>query len=125
MPIVNSEVSGHVVDAAIQVHTALGPGLLESAYEACLAVALRKRGLRVERQVPMPIVFDGTRINVGYRLDLLVAQEVVVELKTVKRLLPIHHAQILSYMRLGRHPVGLLLNFHVPRMRDGIVRLAN
>lgn len=125
MPIVKPEISGHVVDAAMRVHTALGPGLLESAYEACMAVALRHRGLRVERQVPSPIVFEGIRIDVGYRLDLLVEQEVVVELKAVTKVLPIHHAQLLSYLRLGRYPVGLLLNFHVRHMRDGIIRLAN
>jgi GxxExxY protein len=125
MPIVKPEISGHVVDAAMRVHTALGPGLLESAYEACMAVALRNRGLRVERQVASPIVFEGIRIDVGYRLDLLVEQEVVVELKAVTKVLPIHHAQLLSYMRLGRYPVGLLLNFHVRHMRDGIIRLAN
>ncbi len=125
MPIVKPEISGHVVDAAMRVHTALGPGLLESAYEACMAVALRNRGLRVERQVPSPIVFEGIRIDVGYRLDLLVEQEVVVELKAVTKVLPIHHAQLLSYLRLGRYPVGLLLNFHVRHMRDGIIRLAN
>ncbi len=125
MPIVKPEISRHVVDAAMRVHTALGPGLLESAYEACMAVALRNRGLRVERQVPSPIVFEGIRIDVGYRLDLLVEQEVVVELKAVTKVLPIHHAQLLSYLRLGRYPVGLLLNFHVRHMRDGIIRLAN
>ena len=123
MPIVKPEISGHVVDAAMRVHTALGPGLLESAYEACMAVALRNRGLRVERQVPSPIVFEGIRIDVGYRLDLLVEQEVVVELKAVTKVLPIHHAQLLSYLRLGRYPVGLLLNFHMPVLRDGIKRM--
>ncbi len=96
MPIEQPEVSGRVVDAAMRVHTALGPGLLESAYQACMTVALRNRGLRVEEQVPMPILFDGTRVEVGYRLDMVVEREVVVELKAVARILPIHQAQLLS-----------------------------
>ena len=125
MPIENPEVSGQIVDVAMKVHTALGCGLLEGAYQVCMALALRNRGLRVEEQVPIPIVFEGTRIDVGYRLDLLVERHVVVELKAVTKVLPIHHAQLLSYLRLGRFPVGLLMNFHVARMRDGIVRLVN
>ncbi len=125
MPIEQPEVSGRVVDAAMRVHTALGPGLLESAYQACMTVALRNRGLRVEEQVPMPILFDGTRVEVGYRLDMVVEREVVVELKAVARILPIHQAQLLSYLRLGGYRVGLLLNFHVRSMRDGIVRIIN
>ena len=120
-----NEVSGWVVSSAMKVHSALGPGVLESAYEACMALDLRKQGLRVERQVPMPIVFDGTRIDLGYRMDLLVERQVVVELKTAPRILPIHEAQLLSYLRLGGFKIGLLLNFHIPRMKDGILRLAN
>ena len=120
-----SDISGQVVSSAIKVHTALGPGLLESAYKACMAHDLRRRGLSIEVEVPMPIEFDGARIDVGYRLDLIVERQVVVELKAVSKVLPIHQAQLLSYLRLGGFPVGLLLNFHVPRMRDGILRLAN
>jgi GxxExxY protein len=125
MRIENPDVSAHVVDAAMKVHTALGPGLLESAYQACMVVALRNRGLHVEEQVPMPIEFEGIRIDIGYRLDILVEREVLVELKAVAKVLPIHHAQLLSYLRLSGQHIGLLLNFHVPRMREGIMRIAN
>ena len=118
-------VSGHVVSAAMRVHSVLGAGLLESAYEACMMVERRRRGLHVDRQVPMPIVYCGQRIDVGYRIDLLVEGQVVVEEKVVAKVLPIHKAQLLSYLRLGGFKVGLLLNFHVPRMKDGIVRIVN
>jgi GxxExxY protein len=117
--------SGHVVDAAMRVHSVLGPGVLESAYEACLAHELRSRGLTVRCQVPLPVLYEGASIELGYRLDLLVEDVVIVELKTVSKLLPIHHAQLLSYLRLSRRPVGLLINFHVPRLRDGIRRIVN
>jgi GxxExxY protein len=120
-----NDISGLVVDAAVRVHKALGPGMLESAYEACLNHALRKHRLKVEAQVPMPIHFEDVRIDVGYRLDLLVERRVVVELKSVSRLLPIHEAQVLSYIKLGNFPVGLLLNFNVPKMVEGIIRFAN
>jgi len=120
-----NEVSGQVVSAAMKVHTILGPGLLEGAYEACMALELRQRGLLVESQQLVPIVFEGTRIDVGYRVDLLVEQQVVVELKAVSRVLPIHEAQLLSYLRLGRFKVGLLLNFHERRMKDGVLRMSN
>ena len=117
--------SGQVVDAAMMVHTALGPGLLESAYEACLAHELRLRGLEVAVQVPLPVIYRGAEVNVGYRLDLLVENEVVVELKTVRQILPIHEAQLLSYLKLSGHSTGLLINFHVLRLRDGIRRMRN
>ena len=120
-----NDASGHVVSSAMKVHTALGPGLLESAYEACMTFDLRRKGLRVRRQVRTPIVFDGHRINIGYKLDMLIDDQVVVELKAVSRILDIHHAQLLSYLKLGNYNVGLLLNFHVSRMKDGIVRFAN
>src|SRR5687767_10115481 len=96
-----NEVSGHVVDASIKVHSVLGPGLLESAYEACLAHELRKRGFKVLTQHDMPVQYDGIVIDVGYRIDLLVNEVVVVELKAIARFLPIHEAQVLSYLRLG------------------------
>jgi len=117
--------SGIVVDAAMTVHSALGPGLLESAYEACLAYELRKRGLRVLSQVTVPVVYDGVQIDAGYRVDLLVEDAVIVELKAVAKLLPIHEAQVLSYLKLSGHRVGLLINFNVPRLKDGIKRFAN
>ena len=117
--------SGEVVDAAMKVHSKLGPGMLESAYGACLAHELRIRGLSVRAQVPLPIVYEGVRIEIGYRIDLLVEEEVVVELKTVAKLLPIHEAQLLSYLRLSGLRTGLLINFHVPRLKDGIRRMLN
>ena len=120
-----NEISGQVVDAAMKVHTALGPGLLEGAYEACLAHELRKRGFQIEQQKKMSIEYDGELIDAGYRLDLLINNEVVVELKAVASVLPIHHAQIISYLKLGRKPVGLLINFHVERLKDGIKRFVN
>lgn len=120
-----NEVSGEVVSAAIAVHTALGPGLLESAYNACLAHELRLRGLRVEIQVPLPIVYKGERVDAGYRLDLIVEQLVVVESKAITKVTPLHEAQLLSYLRLSGHEVGLLLNFHVARMKDGIRRMVD
>ena len=111
--------------AAIKVHSALGPGLLESAYEACLAHELEKRGLSVMKQVSLPLHYDGIKLDVGYKLDLLVANSVVLELKTVEKLLPIHSAQLLSYLKLSGHRLGYLLNFNVVHMRDGIKRLVN
>ena len=103
--------SGHVVDAAIRVHSALGPGLLESAYEACLLHELRRRGLRVQAQLPLSVTYDGMRIELAYRADLLVEDSVIVELKAITKLLPIHDAQLLSYPRLSGYRVGLLINF--------------
>ena len=117
--------SGVVVDSAMKVHSALGPGLLESAYHACLAHELRQRGVKVLTQVDLPVVYDGKRIDVGYRIDMLVEDSVVVELKTVKKLLRVHEAQLLSYLRLGGFRVGLLINFHVDRLKDGIRRMIN
>ena len=115
--------SGQVVDAAMRVHSALGPGLLESAYEACLAYELRRRGLRVRVQVPMPILYDGVTIELAYRADLIVDEAVLVELKTVARLIPIHEAQLLSYLKLSGIKLGLLINFHEQRLKDGIKRM--
>ena len=117
--------SGVVVDSAMKVHSALGPGLLESAYHACLAHELRQRGVKVLTQVDLPVVYDGKRIDVGYRIDMLVEDSVVVELKTVKKVLRVHEAQLLSYLRLGGFRVGLLINFHVDRLKDGIRRMIN
>ena len=122
-----NDITGEVVRAAIRVHSALGPGSLESAYRTCLVPVIRSRGLRVESECPRPLVFDGVRIDVGYRIDLLVEGMVVVEVKAVQQLLPIHQAQLLSYPKLGRLPVGLLINFHfhVPHLRQGIKRMVN
>ena len=117
--------SGDVVDAAVAVHTALGPGLLESAYQACLACELRIRGRSVVTQLPLPISYRDVRLDVGYRLDMLVDDAVVVELKSVDKLLPVHEAQLLSYLRLSGHRLGLLINFNVPALATGIRRMAN
>ena len=114
--------TGVIVDAAMKVHTALGPGLLEGAYQVCLAHELRRRGIQVETQVALPVIYETTRIDVGYRLDLLVDGCVVVELKSVSKLQPVHEAQLLSYLKLGHYPVGLLINFNVARLKDGIRR---
>ena len=124
LAIVNKS-SGRVVHAAMKVHSALGPGLLESAYQACLAYELRRSGSTVVAQFPLAISYEGVRLDIGYRIDLLVDDCVVVELKTVRRLLPIHQAQLLSYLKLSGHRIGLLINFHALRLRAGIKRIAN
>lgn len=118
-------VARHIVDAAIKVHKALGPGLLESAYNACLMFELQHRGFEVRAQVPLPVIYSGHIVDLAYRIDLLVNNTVVVETKAVSKLLPVHEAQVLSYLRLANKPLGLLLNFHVPLMKDGITRLIN
>ena len=120
-----NNISAEIVDAAIKVHSALGPGLLESAYLACLAHELRSRRLSVRLQVPLPIFYDGVFIRVGYRLDMLVQNVVLVELKVVKKVHPIHEAQLLSYLKLSDRELGLLINFHVFRLKDGIKRMVN
>jgi GxxExxY protein len=115
--------TGHVVGAALKIHTRLGPGLLESAYRACLVYELHRRGLLVQAEVPLMIRYDGLRLDVGYRLDVLVENVVLVELKAIRQVRPIHQAQLLSYLKLGEFPVGLLINFHVRQLRDGITRM--
>ncbi|HWQ14092.1 MAG TPA: GxxExxY protein [Roseiflexaceae bacterium] len=120
-----NQISGQIVDAAMKVHTALGPGLLESAYEACLLYELRNRSLKVLSQVTLPVVYGGVALDAGYRLDLLVEDAVIVELKAVERLLPIHDAQLLSYLKLSGRKLGLLINFHVLHLKDGIKRMVN
>ncbi len=117
--------TGQVVDAAIRVHSALGPGLLESAYAACLAHEPRMRRMSVQTQLPLPVVYRGIRLEIGYRIDLLVGGAVIVDVEAVARLLPIHEAQSLSYLRPSGHRVGLLINFHVPMLCDGIRRMAD
>jgi GxxExxY protein len=120
-----SDSSGAVVGAAIKVHTALGPGLLEGAYEGCLVHELRKRGHIVVQQLALPVLYDGICIDLGYRIDLLVDGQVVVEVKSIGKLAPIHNAQLLSCLKLGGYKVGLLLNFNVPYLKDGIRRIVN
>jgi GxxExxY protein len=109
----------------MKVHSVVGPGLLESAYETCLLYELEKQNLRARQQVLVPIRYEGLSIDNGYRADLLVADRVVVELKAVDAILPVHRAQLLSYLRLGGFRLGYLLNFHVAHLRDGIVRMVN
>ena len=111
-----------IVGGAIEVHKALGPGLLENVYEECLYIELSDRGLSVQTQVPLPVTFKGRILNVGYRLDLLVNDSVIVELKTVERVLPVHEAQLLTYLKLSGKRTGLLLNFNSAYMKDGILR---
>lgn len=120
-----NDVGETILGCAIKVHTALGPGLLESTYEVCLAYELQKAGLKLDRQVPLPVIYDEVELDAGYRMDLLVADIVVVELKVVEKLLPLHTAQLLSYLKLSKRKLGYLLNFNVVHMRDGIKRVVN
>jgi len=118
-----NDLTYEIIGAAMEVHRALGPGLLESAYEECLCHELDLRGIPYRRQHPLPIVYKSVRLDAGYRLDLLVDDRVVVELKAVEALAPIHEAQLLSYLRLGGWSIGLLINFNVTVLRDGIKRM--
>ncbi len=118
-------ITDSIIGDAIEVHRALGPGLLESAYEACLAFELVEHGLRIERQKPLPVVYRDVKLDCGYRLDILVEEAVVVEIKAVDHIAPIHKAQLLSYLRLSRCMVGLLINFNVRMLKSGIVRMVN
>jgi len=119
------EISGQVVDAAIDIHRRLGPGLLENVYELVLAAALERRGLKVDRQVPVDIEYDGLRFNAAYRMDLLVEDRVVVEIKSVDGFSKAHGKQLLTYLRLSDQTVGLLLNFSCETMKEGIRRVVN
>ncbi|HEY9148934.1 MAG TPA: GxxExxY protein [Gammaproteobacteria bacterium] len=120
-----NEITGAVVDAAMKVHSKLGPGLLESAYEACISYELNERRISVKTQVSLPVRYEQKLIDVGYRIDMLVEDMVIVELKAVEKLLPIHKAQLLSYLRLSNKRVGLLLNFNEVHMRNGVKRIVN
>jgi len=121
-----NQITAAVIDSAMKVHTAFGPGLLESAYKACLVYELRKRGLRVDVEVGLPLIYDGVKLeDVGYRIDLLVEREIVVELKAVEIMAPIFEAQLLHYLKLSGKKVGLLINFKVLQLRDGIKRMVN
>jgi GxxExxY protein len=120
-----NEVGERLLGCALSVHRALGPGLLESAYEACLSYEMLKLGIEHKRQLALPIFYDGVKIDLGYRLDLLVADLVVIEVKAVDKMTDLHRAQLLSYLKLGGYKLGYLLNFNVKMLRDGITRLAN
>ncbi|MFQ5954736.1 MAG: GxxExxY protein [Kiloniellales bacterium] len=113
-----------IVDCAFRVHSELGPGLLESVYEACLVHELAKRNLKVTRQISLPVMYDGVRLDAGLRLDLVVEDQVIVELKAVAAMNPIYEAQLLTYLRLSGKRLGLLINFNVVRIKDGIKRVA-
>lgn len=120
-----NEVTEKVIGCAIEVHKHLGPGLLESAYEECTCYEMVETGLGVRRQVPLPVVYKGIKLDCGYRIDAVVEEVVVLEFKTVEKLLPVHDAQLLSYLKLSGLKVGLLINFHVPVLKNGLKRLMN
>jgi GxxExxY protein len=120
-----NEVGQEIINSAMTVHSAVGPGLLESAYELCLAHELARRGLTVRKQVSVPISYHDLTIENGYRIDMLINDCVVVELKAIEAVLPVHRGQLLSYLRLGKFKLGYLLNFNVAHMRDGITRMVN
>jgi GxxExxY protein len=114
-----------IIGAAVEVHRHMGPGLLESAYKACLVFELRERGLEAVTEVPLPVIYKGQQLDVGYRLDLVVESCVILELKSIERFERVHIAQLLSYLRLGKCPLGLLINFNVPILVEGVRRIAN
>jgi GxxExxY protein len=120
-----NRITGIIIAAAIAVHRSLGPGLLESAYICCLVFELRRRGLKVEEQRPVPLIYGGVKLDCGYRLDLVVEGLVIVEVKALEKFAPIHTAQMLTYLRLTGCPVGLLLNFNVPILKEGLKRVLN
>jgi GxxExxY protein len=120
-----NELTEQIIGAAIDVHRALGPGLLESAYEECLCRELSLRNLAFERQLPLPLKYKGVLLDCGYRLDLVVEQSVLVELKSIDAIMPVHEAQVLTYLKLGGWKVGLLINFNVLKLKDGVRRLVH
>ena len=124
IPKETNEVASKIVDAAFAVHKALGPGLLESVYEVCLLHELSKRGLKAERQVLVPVVYDNLRLDAGLRLGLVVEKRLIVELKAVEALLPVHTAQLLTYLKLSGYRLGLLVNFNSAIVKQGIKRIA-
>ena len=119
------EISHRIIGAAIEVHRHLGPGLLEAAYQSCLAFELKQLGLKVDEQKPLPVVYKQVKLDCGYRLDMVVEDEIIVEIKAIEKLLPIHDAQVLWYLRLTKKRVGLLMNFHVPILKNGLKRIVN
>ncbi|HVI08457.1 MAG TPA: GxxExxY protein [Candidatus Binatia bacterium] len=122
-PLRINQITGAIVSSAMHVHSVLGPGLLENCYQVCLAHELRKRGYGVATQVGLPVIYDGEKIELGYRIDLIVEGVVIVEVKSVEAVHPVYQAQLLSYMRLSGIGVGLLINFYVAHLRDGIKRM--
>jgi GxxExxY protein len=120
-----NELTGEIIGAAIEVHRYLGPGLLESVYEECLAAEFVDRGFKIERQLELPVSYKGKRLNAAYRIDFLINSNVIVELKVVQKIEPVHKAQLLTYLKLAAVRYGLLLNFNVPVMKQGVCRLLN
>jgi GxxExxY protein len=120
-----NQIAAAVVDAAFKIHTTLGPGLLESVYESTLEYELRKRGLSVRRQIGLPVYYEGLKLELGYRVDLIVGDKVIIEIKSIEALAPIHKRQLLTYLRLANMRLGLLINFNVERIKDGIQRVVN
>jgi GxxExxY protein len=120
--LVDEGLTEQIIGAAIEVHRLMGPGLLESSYQLCFCRELDLRGIPFRSQVELPVVYEGVRLDAGYRIDVVVAEKVVVELKSVEKILPVHEAQLLTYLRLGGYNVGFLINFNVPLLKDGIVR---
>ena len=120
-----NQITDAIIGAAIEVHRNLGPGLLESAYEACLAFEIAERGFKIERQKPLPVIYRKTKLDCGYRLDILVENKAIVEIKSIDSLEPIHKAQLLSYLKLSGCKVGLLINFNVTILKKGIIRMVN
>jgi GxxExxY protein len=121
----NEDLTGRIIGCAMRVHTALGAGLLESAYEACLCYELKKVGLKVEQQKPIPLIYEEVKLDCGYRLDLLVEDQIIVEVKAIESLSPLAYAQLLTYLKLYDRKIGLIINFNVLHLRDGIKRIAN
>lgn len=118
-----NQITHEILDSAYKVHSALGPGLLESAYQACLVYELRKKGIKVEVEKPLPLVYEEVKLECGYRIDMLVENKVVVELKTVEAFTDVHVAQVLTYLKLSKNQVGLLINFYTKSLKDGIKRI--
>ena len=121
----HNALTGKIIGVAIEVHRTLGPGLLESAYEACLVFELQEKGLNIERQKPLPLVYKNVKLDSGYRLDLIVETKVVVEVKSMTEIAAVHKAQLLSYLRLANLQIGLLINFNVKMLKQGIHRIIN
>ena len=118
----SNEITHEILESAYKIHTVLGPGLLESVYKKCLAYELKKKGFEVQEEYPVPVVYEEVKLECGYRMDLLVNNTVVVELKTVDAFMDVHYAQILTYLKLGEKKIGLLVNFNTKRLKDGIKR---
>lgn len=120
-----NSITGRILECSLRIHSRLGPGLLENVYQTCLEHELTKSGVNVQSQVLLPVIYDGLRMNAGYRIDLLVAEIVIVEIKSVEQILPVHLAQLLTYLRLANIRLGLLINFNVAHLSQGIKRVAN